>query len=171
GRSAAHGPRDAARALPGQAFPLWARQPPRIRCRAAARVLHPEGVRRLSDGRQLPPRCTTAAPAQGRRADRRAPVHDRPRVGRHDRARRRATPPPDALRRTDRARFRDRADAPAHALRAQRAAPGGPMKKLRLLALMDEALVPPDEVEGVDVSEAEWKTEFHVVRIVRALGT
>jgi D-alanine-D-alanine ligase len=44
------------------------------------------------------------------------------------------------------------------------------MKKLRLLALMDEALVPPDEVEGVDVSEVEWKTEFDVVSTLRELG-
>jgi D-alanine-D-alanine ligase len=44
------------------------------------------------------------------------------------------------------------------------------MKKLRLLALMDEVLVPPDDVEGVDVSEAEWKTEFDVVSTLRELG-
>ncbi len=44
------------------------------------------------------------------------------------------------------------------------------MKKLRLLALMDEALVPPDDVTGVDVSEVEWKTEFDVVSTLRELG-
>ena len=44
------------------------------------------------------------------------------------------------------------------------------MKKLRLLALMDEALVPPDDVQGVDVSEVEWKTEFDVVSTLRELG-
>ena len=44
------------------------------------------------------------------------------------------------------------------------------MKKLRLLALMDEVLVPPDDVKGIDVSEAEWKTEFDVVSSLRELG-
>jgi D-alanine-D-alanine ligase len=44
------------------------------------------------------------------------------------------------------------------------------MKKLRLLALMDEALVPPDDVKGVDVSEVEWKTEFDVVSTLREMG-
>jgi D-alanine-D-alanine ligase len=44
------------------------------------------------------------------------------------------------------------------------------MKKLRLLALMDEVLVPPDDVEGVEVSEVEWKTEFDVVSTLRELG-
>jgi D-alanine-D-alanine ligase len=44
------------------------------------------------------------------------------------------------------------------------------MKKLRLLALMDEALVPPDDVEGIDVATADWKTEFDVVSTLREIG-
>lgn len=44
------------------------------------------------------------------------------------------------------------------------------MKKLRLLALMDEALVPPDDVTGIDVSVVDWKTEFDVVSTLRELG-
>jgi len=44
------------------------------------------------------------------------------------------------------------------------------MKKLRLLALMDEELVPPDDVRGIDVSDVEWKTEFDVVSTLRELG-
>lgn len=44
------------------------------------------------------------------------------------------------------------------------------MKKLRLLAVMDEVLVPPDDVKGIDLSEAEWKTEFDVVSSLRELG-
>ncbi len=44
------------------------------------------------------------------------------------------------------------------------------MKKLRLLALMDEALVPPEDTKGLDVSEVEWKTEFDVVSTLRELG-
>lgn len=44
------------------------------------------------------------------------------------------------------------------------------MKKLRLLALMDEALVPPDDVKGIDVATADWKTEFDVVSTLRELG-
>jgi D-alanine-D-alanine ligase len=44
------------------------------------------------------------------------------------------------------------------------------VKKLRLLAVMDEVLVPPDDVEGIDLTEAEWKTEFDVVSSLRELG-
>ena len=44
------------------------------------------------------------------------------------------------------------------------------MRKLRILALMHEALVPPDNVEGVEVGEQEWKTEFDVVDHLRQLG-
>jgi D-alanine-D-alanine ligase len=44
------------------------------------------------------------------------------------------------------------------------------VKKLRLLAVMDEVLVPPDDVKGIDLTEAEWKTEFDVVTSLRELG-
>jgi D-alanine-D-alanine ligase len=44
------------------------------------------------------------------------------------------------------------------------------MKKLRLLALMDESLVPPDDVKGIDVATADWKTEFDVVSTLREIG-
>jgi D-alanine-D-alanine ligase len=44
------------------------------------------------------------------------------------------------------------------------------VKKLRLLAVMDEVLVPPDDVKGIDLTEAEWKTEFDVVSSLRELG-
>lgn len=44
------------------------------------------------------------------------------------------------------------------------------MKKLRILALMHESLVPPDDVRGVDVLAAEWKTEHHVLKTLRELG-
>ena len=44
------------------------------------------------------------------------------------------------------------------------------MKKLRVLALVHKALVPPEDVTGIDVAEAEWKTEFDVVHTLRGLG-
>jgi D-alanine-D-alanine ligase len=44
------------------------------------------------------------------------------------------------------------------------------VKKLRLLAVMDEVLVPPDDVKGIDLTEADWKTEFDVVSSLRELG-
>jgi len=36
------------------------------------------------------------------------------------------------------------------------------MKKLRILALVHKHLVPPDDTEGVDVVNAEWKMEYDV---------
>ncbi|GIW41410.1 MAG: D-alanine--D-alanine ligase [Candidatus Binatia bacterium] len=44
------------------------------------------------------------------------------------------------------------------------------MKKLRVLALMDEALVPPEDVTGIDVGTADWKTEYDVLTTLRDLG-
>jgi D-alanine-D-alanine ligase len=44
------------------------------------------------------------------------------------------------------------------------------MRKLRVLALMHEDLVPPDDVTGVDLAEVKWKTEFDVVSTVREMG-
>ena len=44
------------------------------------------------------------------------------------------------------------------------------MKKLRILALMHEDLVPPKDVEGYDLSTVPWKTEFDVVETLKDLG-
>ena len=46
-----------------------------------------------------------------------------------------------------------------------------PPRKLRILALMHEALVPPDDAKGVDLEAAEWKTEYCVVSTLRRLGS
>ena len=44
------------------------------------------------------------------------------------------------------------------------------MKKLRVLTLMHEDLVPPDELNGVDLATVEWKTEFDVITTLRDMG-
>lgn len=43
-------------------------------------------------------------------------------------------------------------------------------RKLRILALMHESLVPPDDPSGVDLAAAAWKTEYDVVSTLRGLG-
>jgi D-alanine-D-alanine ligase len=44
------------------------------------------------------------------------------------------------------------------------------MKRLRVLVLMHEDLVPPDALNGHDPSQAEWRTEYDVVTTLRKLG-
>ena len=45
------------------------------------------------------------------------------------------------------------------------------MKPLRVLVLMDPALVPPDSTKGYTAQEVnEWKTEFDIVSTLRAAG-
>jgi len=44
------------------------------------------------------------------------------------------------------------------------------MKRSRILVLMHEDLVPPDSLNGQDVTRAEWKTEYDVVSALRKLG-
>lgn len=44
------------------------------------------------------------------------------------------------------------------------------MKKLRVLAMMHEGLIPPEDTTGVDLATAEWKTEFDVVSTLREMG-
>lgn len=44
------------------------------------------------------------------------------------------------------------------------------MKPLRVLALMHANLVPPEDVTGIDVTEAEWKMEFDVAETLRTMG-
>ena len=44
------------------------------------------------------------------------------------------------------------------------------MKKLRVLALVHDHLVPPDDTTGIDVLEAEWKMEYDVIETLREIG-
>ena len=44
------------------------------------------------------------------------------------------------------------------------------MKKLRVLALMHEGLVPPQNLNGCDLASVEWKTEFDVMTTLHDLG-
>lgn len=45
------------------------------------------------------------------------------------------------------------------------------MRKLRVLALMDKSLVPPDTIEGISDEEMlDWKSEYDVVTTVAELG-
>jgi D-alanine-D-alanine ligase len=41
---------------------------------------------------------------------------------------------------------------------------------LKVLAMMDQLLVPPDDAGTADVATADWRTEYHVVEALRALG-
>ena len=44
------------------------------------------------------------------------------------------------------------------------------MKKTRILALVHEHLVPPEDTAGIDVREAEWKMEYDVIETLRERG-
>jgi len=44
------------------------------------------------------------------------------------------------------------------------------MRRLRVLVLMHEDLVPPEPLNGHDPSQAEWKTEYDVVTTLRKMG-
>src|SRR3990170_4361122 len=44
------------------------------------------------------------------------------------------------------------------------------MKKLRVLVLMHDYLVPPDDVSGHDLGSVEWKTEYDVTSTLQELG-
>jgi len=44
------------------------------------------------------------------------------------------------------------------------------MRRLRILVLMHEGLVPPDDLSGQDLATAEWKTEYDVVSTLKKLG-
>ena len=44
------------------------------------------------------------------------------------------------------------------------------MKRLRILALVHEHLVPPDDTTGIDILEAEWKMEYDVIETLRETG-
>jgi len=44
------------------------------------------------------------------------------------------------------------------------------VKKLRILALVHNHLVPPADTTGIDVREAEWKMEYDVIETLKEMG-
>src|SRR6185437_16330913 len=44
------------------------------------------------------------------------------------------------------------------------------MRTLRVLALLHDYLIPPDDVSGHDLAAVEWKTEYDVVSTLRDMG-
>jgi D-alanine-D-alanine ligase len=44
------------------------------------------------------------------------------------------------------------------------------MRKVRVLALVHDHLVPPDDTTGIDVLEADWKMEYDVIETLREIG-
>ncbi len=44
------------------------------------------------------------------------------------------------------------------------------MKRLRVIVLMHEDLVPPDQVNGHDLTTVEWRTEYDVISALKQLG-
>jgi D-alanine-D-alanine ligase len=44
------------------------------------------------------------------------------------------------------------------------------MRKLRILALVHDHLVPPQDTTGIDILEAEWKMEYDVIETLREMG-
>jgi D-alanine-D-alanine ligase len=44
------------------------------------------------------------------------------------------------------------------------------MKKLRILALVHDHLVPPEDTTGIDILEAEWKMEYDVIETLREMS-
>jgi D-alanine-D-alanine ligase len=44
------------------------------------------------------------------------------------------------------------------------------MKKIRILALVHDHLVPPADTTGVDILEADWKMEYDVIETLREVG-
>ena len=44
------------------------------------------------------------------------------------------------------------------------------MRTLRILALVHDHLVPPQDTTGIDILEAEWKMEYDVIETLREMG-
>jgi D-alanine-D-alanine ligase len=44
------------------------------------------------------------------------------------------------------------------------------VKNVRILALVHDHLVPPDDTTGIDILEADWKMEYDVIETLREMG-
>src|SRR5215468_7145133 len=101
--------------------------------------------------------------------DRDLPVHDRSGHRGHDRQIARAETPPRCLRRTGAAGIHRAADGSDHEPPAQRRTSAVTVKR-RILALVHDHLVPPEDTTGIDILEAEWKMEYDVIETLREQG-
>src|SRR5262249_37193836 len=121
-------------------------------------------------GRPLPRADPSRGAAPGRPGDRGLPVHDRPGARRHDRSVSRARAARRGIRGAGQARFHHRSHGADVELPPQGPPPHRAMKPLRVLALMHEDLVPPDDPGSADLLAVPWKTEYDVVSTLRELG-
>src|SRR5262245_2650434 len=169
GRSAATTAQDAAPALPDQAAPLWSGLSELLRPRSAAALLRRARVRRQHYRGAVYRAHPTHDPARGRGVDGHLPIHDRSGHRRHDRAFARAEASPRRPRGPGPAGVHRPADRPDHEPSPQRRAPPVFVKR-RILALVHEHLVPPEDTTGIDVLEAEWKMEYDVIETLREQG-
>ena len=101
--------------------------------------------------------------------DRRLPVRRRPGARGHHHALPQPRASPDRPRGGDHDRLRDPARRAHHEL-AHAAVTGGDVKPLRVLALMDERRIPPDEPGDDELTTADWKTEYDVTVTLERLG-
>ena len=102
--------------------------------------------------------------------DRHLPVHDRPGARGHDRALPRAEAAARGARGPGAPGVHRAAHGAGDELPAQRRTSAVPVKKLRVLALVHDHLVPPDDTTGIDILEAEWKMEYDVIETLREIG-
>src|SRR5690606_15863840 len=171
GGAALLGADDAGRALPAQARVVRAGLPDQLRPRAAAALLRQPAAPPARGGLGVPPAVPPRDPPPGGALDRGIPAYPGPGADRHDRP----------LPRTQAPGGRGGADGAGglhgaphgedDALALQRTEVAGPMKRLRILALMHPTLVPPDALEGRAPAEVNsWKTEYDIVSTLRGLG-
>src|SRR5688572_14975662 len=170
GRSPAGAEAHPPAALPQQAAALRRRLPELLRPRPAQDVLGRAGIREPHDGGALhhahpPPRSPRRL-----ELDRHLPVHDRPGDRGHDRPLPGAEAAPRRQRGPGTSGFHGAAHRAGDELSAQRRASVVPVKKVRILALVHDHLVPPEDTTGIDILEAEWKMEYDVIETLRELG-
>src|SRR5262245_4709104 len=102
--------------------------------------------------------------------DRDLPIHDRADPGGHDRPLSGVETAPGRSGGTGAAGVHRPADGAGHELSAQRRPPLVLVKKLRILALVHDHLVRPEDTTGIDILEADWKMEYDVIETLREIG-
>src|SRR5688572_21256990 len=160
----------AATALSQQAPSLRRRPPQLLRSRPAPHLLRCTGVRRQSHGGTVHRPVPASGTAGRLELDGHLPVHDRSGPRGHDCPLSRAQTAAHGTGRTGPAGVHRAADGAGDESPAQRRASPLPMRKLRVLALVHDHLVPPADTTGVDVTEAEWKMEYDVIETLREIG-
>src|SRR6185369_6075416 len=175
-RATVRATRNTARTLSSQTRALRLRMARSLRSRTASHLLRRSASQIKTKRCEFPSQGASRSATDRRRRHRRTPIHDRSRTPKHDRSLQRIETscrnplPRNASTCHDSVDCASNERAPFR-LSSHSRMTFEPRRKLRIIVLVHEDLVPPDSLDGLsDKEKLEVKTEFDVISTLKKMG-